>query len=209
MSEAHSLHFTLTGPGGHAAIPTAKGDVIKATADLIGRLGLLVHDLTYEGTSCVCSAGTISAGTAANVVPTTASVTGTLRTFTDDQRREALLRLESVCEVIADIHGVRVGLELPEHTGPVINDGPVTNLVEEVSQDLLGREHVLRAPPLSPSDDVSEFLRRLPGCYFFVGGANADGTSGMHHSPTFSVEDASLRVGAGVVLRSAIALAAS
>jgi len=62
-------------------------------------------------------------------------------------------------------------------------------------------------PPSSPSDDVSEFLSHLPGCYFFVGGANPDGTSGIHHSPTFSVEDASLRVGADVVLRSAIALA--
>jgi amidohydrolase len=209
MSEAYLLRFTLSGPGGHAAMPTAKGDVIKATADLIGRLGLLVQDLVYEGTSCVCSAGTISAGTAANVVPTTASVTGTLRTFTEDQRREALDRLETVCEVIAEIHGVRVELDLPDHTAAVVNDGAVTDLVEAVSHDLLGRDHVLRAPPLSPSDDVSEFLSRLPGCYFFVGGASADGTSGMHHSPTFSVDDQSLRIGAGVVMRSAIALAAS
>ena len=63
-------------------------------------------------------------------------------------------------------------------------------------------------PPVSPSDDVSEFLRHLPGCYFFVGGGAADGTSGMHHSPTFVVEDESLRVGAGVLARSALALAA-
>jgi metal-dependent amidase/aminoacylase/carboxypeptidase family protein len=72
----------------------------------------------------------------------------------------------------------------------------------------LGNDHVLRMPPSSPSDDVSEFLNHLPGCYFFVGGASPDGSSGMHHSPTFSVEDGSLRVGAGVVLGSAIALGA-
>jgi amidohydrolase len=89
----------------------------------------------------------------------------------------------------------------------VVNDGPVTALVEAVAQGLLGTDHVLRMPPSSPSDDVSEFLTHLPGCYFFVGGASPDGTSGIHHSPTFSVEDASLRVGADVVLRSAIALA--
>jgi amidohydrolase len=76
------------------------------------------------------------------------------------------------------------------------------------AQAVLGAEHVIRMPPSSPSDDVSEFLNHLPGCYFFVGGASADGTSGMHHSPTFSVEDAALRVGAGVVLRSSLALAA-
>jgi amidohydrolase len=180
MSEAHSLRITLTGPGGHGAIPSATGDVIKATADLVTRLGTVAQGLTYEGANCVCSAGMLAAGTAVNVVPTTA---------------------------VGDAHGVHVDLELPEHTPQVVNDGPVTSLVEAVAQGLLGPDHVLRMPPSSPSDDVSEFLKHLPGCYFFVGGANPDGTSGIHHSPTFSVEDASLRVGADVVLRSAIALA--
>jgi len=209
MSEAHALRITLVGPGGHGAIPTAKGDVIKATADLVSRLGSVAAGMTYEGANCVCSAGMLSAGTAVNVVPTTATVSGTLRTFTDEQRAEAFLRLRAVCDVIADSHGVHVELAFPEHTPQVVNDGAVTDLVEAASRDWLGREHVIRMPPSSPSDDVSEFLNHLPGCYFFVGGANAEGTSGMHHSPTFSVEDASLRVGAGVVLRSAIAMAAA
>jgi amidohydrolase len=208
MSEAHSLHITLVGPGGHGAIPSAQGDVIKAVADLVPRLATVADGLTYDGASCVCSAGMLSAGTAVNVVPTTATVSGTLRTFTEPQRVEALARLRAVCDAVGETHGVRVDLELPEHTPAVVNDEMVTNLVEGAAQELLGAEHVVRMPPSSPSDDVSEFLRHLPGCYFFVGGASADGKSGMHHSPTFSVEDASLRVGAGVVLRSAVALAA-
>jgi metal-dependent amidase/aminoacylase/carboxypeptidase family protein len=54
---------------------------------------------------------------------------------------------------------------------------------------------------------VSEFLSHLPGCYFFVGGASREGTNGMHHSPTFSVDDESLRTGASMLLQSAVALA--
>src|SRR3984957_7793537 len=207
MSEAHSLRITLSGPGGHGAIPAATGDVIKATADLVTRLATVAQGLTYEGANCVCSAGMLSAGTAVNVVPTTAVVSGTLRTFTEEHLREAVDRLRAVCAGVGDAHGVHVELELPEHTPQVVNDGPVTDLVEVVAQGLLGKDHVHRMPPSSPSDDVSEFLAHLPGCYFFVGGASPDGSSGIHHSPTFSVEDAALRVGAGVVLRSAIALA--
>jgi metal-dependent amidase/aminoacylase/carboxypeptidase family protein len=150
----------------------------------------------------------LSAGTAVNVVPTAATVSGTLRTFTEAQREEAIARLQAVCADVGEEHGVQVGLDLPEHTPAVVNDGPVTDTVEAVAQSWLGKHHVLRMPPSSPSDDVSEFLNHLPGCYFFVGGAALDGSSGMHHSPTFSVEDESLRVGAGVVLGSAIALAA-
>ena len=58
-------------------------------------------------------------------------------------------------------------------------------------------------PPSARATTSSEFLRHLPGCYFFVGGAAADGSSGMHHSPPFFVEDGSLRVGASVMVRSA------
>ena len=176
------MRITLVGPGGHGAIPTANGDVIKATADLVSLLGGVATGLIYEGASCVCSAGMLSAGTAVNVVPTTATVSGTLRTFTDDQREEAFLRLRVRCATpIADSHGVEVELEVPEHTPQVINDGRVTDLVESASQDLLGRGHVIRTVPHSPSDDVSEFLSHIPGCYFFVGGANAGGNK--WHAP--------------------------
>jgi amidohydrolase len=207
MSEAHSLRITLEGPGGHGAMPTGKGDVIRATADLVARLGEVAEGLTYEGANCVCSAGMLSAGTAVNVVPTRAVVSGTLRTFTDAQREEAFGRLRALCAAIGDSHEVSVDLEVPERTPAVRNDPAATDLVEAQAQAVLGAERVLRMPPSSPSDDVSEFLNHLPGCYFFVGGAAKDGSSGMHHSPTFSVEDESLRVGAGVVLRSAVALA--
>jgi amidohydrolase len=208
MSEAHSLRMTLRGPGGHGAVPTATGDVIRATAALVSRLGSVVEGLSYEGTDCVCSAGTLHAGTAVNVVPTSAVVTGTLRTFTDVQRVDAVGRLETLCAEIATELGVSVDLELPEHTPAVVNDVAMVDLVEEEAKAVLGDASVFRMPPASPSDDVSEFLNHLPGCYFFVGGAAADGSSGMHHSPSFFVEDESLRVGASVLVRGALALAA-
>jgi amidohydrolase len=208
MSEAASLRITLTGPGGHGATPLAQGDVIRATAELVSRLGHVATGLRYEGADCVCSAGTIHAGTAVNVVPTSARVTGTLRTFTESQHEEALVRLRDLCDGVGDDQGVHVELEVPEHTRAVVNDAEATDLVEVAAGAVVGPDQVFRMPPVSPSDDVSEFLRHLPGCYFFVGGGAADGSSGMHHSPTFLVEDESLRVGAGVLVRSALALAA-
>jgi amidohydrolase len=208
MSEAHSLRITLSGPGGHGAMPSAQGDVIRATAELVSRLGEVASGLRYEETDCVCTAGTIHAGTAVNVVPTSARVTGTLRTFTEAQHEQALVRLQGLCDEIGDDQGVHVELELPEHTRAVVNDADATALIEAEASVVVGPDQVFRMPPVSPSDDVSEFLRHLPGCYFFVGGGAADGSSGMHHSPTFLVEDESLRIGASVLVRSALALAA-
>ncbi len=171
MSEAHSLRITLTGPGGHGAMPTGQGDVIVATAELVDRLGEVADGLTFEGANCVCSAGTLSAGTAVNVVPTTARITGTLRTFTAAQREEAVTRLRALCTSVGDALGVRITLEMPERTPAVVNDATVTDLVEAEAGTVLGGDKVFRMPPTSTSDDVSEFLNHLPGSYFFVGGA--------------------------------------
>jgi amidohydrolase len=208
MAEAHSLRITVEGPGGHGAMPTGKGDVILAVTDLVGRLSSVVEGLSYESANCVCTAGMLRAGTAVNVVPTSSMVAGTLRTFTADHKEEAFARLRAVCAAVGDLHEVKVDLAVPEQTPAVINDAATTAIVEAQAKAVLGADQVLRMPPLSPSDDVSEFLNRIPGCYFFVGGAAPDGSSGMHHSPTFAVEDESLRVGASVMLQSALALAA-
>src|SRR5580658_4087063 len=50
MAEANSLHITLSGPGGHGAMPSDQGDVIRATAELVSRLGEVAAGLSYEGT---------------------------------------------------------------------------------------------------------------------------------------------------------------
>ena len=208
MSEAHSLRISLHGPGGHGAMPSEKGDVVRATAELVTRLGQVVEGLRYEEADCVCSAGTLRAGTAVNVVPTASVVTGTLRTFTDNQRERSTRPPPGVVR-----RGERrraawtSSSSVPEHTPAVVNDPTVTDLVEREASTVLGADKVVRIPPASPSDDVSEFLHHLPGCYFFVGGAAADGSSGGHHSPSFFVEDGALRVGANVMARSALALA--
>jgi amidohydrolase len=208
MSEAHSLRISLTGPGGHGATPSERGDVIRAAAYLVTRLSSVADGLAYEGSNCVCSAGTLDAGTAANVVPTSATVTGTLRTFTPGQRAEAIDRLRELCASVAEDRGVAIELALPEHTPAVVNDPAVTDLVEAQAQAVLGTPNVFRIPPTPPSDDVGVFLEHLPGCYFFVGGGAPGRSSGMHHSPSFWVEDECLRSGTSVLVRSALALAA-
>lgn len=93
-------------------------------------------------------------------------------------------------------------------TPAVVNDPSVTASVRQSAARVIGASAVLDFPPVTPSDDVSEFLNRVPGCYLFVGGALADGSSGMHHSPDFAIDDGACRVQAGVLAASAVDLAA-
>jgi len=207
MSEAYSFLLTLEGAGGHGAMPSATGDVVRAAAATVGRLGNVVAGLSYEGTDCVCSAGVLRAGEALNVIPVRATIEGTLRTFTEGQRLDAIARLHELCERVAEEFGVSAHFELPSHTPAVVNGDAATAIVERAARSKLAEDRVLALGPVAPSDDVAEFLNLLGGCYFFVGGARADGSSGIHHSPTFAIDEEALAVSHAVTVSAAIAMA--
>lgn len=207
MSRGTSISVHLTGRGSHGAMSSVEGNVVLALSALAPRLGEVVEGLAFEGTNCACSATVLSAGTKNNVVSRHAFLLGTLRTFSDEQDAEAIERLTALAEEVAAAYGVTCVVETGESTPAVVNDPAVAGRVLATASALLGADRVLASPPVTPSDDVSEFLNRVPGCYLFVGGAKDDGTSGMHHSPDFSVDDGALRVGTEVLAASAVDLA--
>jgi amidohydrolase len=207
MSEAASLSIHIKGTGGHGAMASTEGNVILAVSYLAPRLGEVVDGLTFEGTNCACSAGVISAGTAMNVVPRHAVLKGSLRTFTADQQVEALKRLRSLMRGVESAFTVTCTLDLYDVAPAVVNDESIFDQVVKSATKVVGAAGVVTIPPFTPSDDVSEFMNRVPGCYMFIGGANDDGSSGMHHSPDFQVQDGSCRILAGVLAQSAVDLA--
>jgi len=207
MSEATSLSIHLKGRGGHGAMASVEGNVILAVSHLAPRLGEVVDGLSFEGTNCACSAGVIIAGTAMNVVPRHAVLRGTLRTFTAEQHVEALERLRSLMDEVEAMFVVACSLELTGLAPAVVNNVDVYQQVMRSATKVVGAGGVVTIPPFTPSDDVSEFMNRVPGCYMFIGGANDDGSSGMHHSPDFQVQDGACRILAGVLAQSAVDLA--
>ena len=209
MSQAQMISVRLDGKGGHGAMATTEGNVILALSYLTPRLASVVEGLLYEGTQCACSAGVIEAGTANNVVPRHATLKGTLRTFTPEQTEKAIIRLRALCGDVARAFDVKCDLQFTDATPAVTNDADVVTSVLRSAAGVVGEAGVLTFPPVTPSDDMSEFLSRVPGCYVFVGGALADGTSGMHHSPDFAIADEACRTVAGVLAMSAVDLAAS
>ena len=209
MSEATAISIHVDGKGGHGAMASVEGNVILAVSHIAPRLSDVIAGLTFEGTNCACSAGVIQAGTANNVVPRHALVHGTLRTFTPEHRTITLQRLRGLLDDVEGIFQVTCSLTLNENTPAVSNDPDVTRRMQASAGAVVGSSNVMLIAPASPSDDVSEFLRRIPGCYLFVGGAYADGSSGMHHSPDFSVDDAACRTMASVLAVGAVDLAQS
>ncbi len=204
MSDAHALRVDVHGVGGHGAAYGEGANPLTGAAQLALRLAGVVDGLALEGTDCACTAGMLRAGTAANVIPSHATLSGTLRTFTPDHTVLALARLDALLAELGDETGCTFHLSFTGRTPAVRNDAGVTGLVRAAATETVGTANVMDLPPVSPSDDVAEFLDRVPGSYFFVGAGRADGTSGMHHNPGFAIDEGCMPVAATVLAASAV-----
>jgi amidohydrolase len=207
MSRAQLFTARLTGGGGHGAQALAEGNVVLAVSSLAARLPGVVEGMEYEWSQCACSAGAIHAGTAPNVIPREALLQGTLRTFTDEQYDVAMSRLRAVAAQVADEYSVRVDLDLPSPVPEVVNDKESVDVFRRAAAEALGADSVIDIPPVPQSDDVSEFLRRIPGVYFFVGARPGTGEAPQHHAPDFAIDEESIRFGIKALVAGAIALA--
>ena len=207
-SRAQAFKVLLSGAGAHAAMAGADGNVVLAVSSLSSRLAGVVDGLEYEYVDCACSAGMISAGTAPNVVPRQASLQGTFRTFNDEQYGIASTRLRELCVAIEGEFTVKAELVLAPLVPEVINDVSAVAVFREAAAMAIGADQVFEAPPVQPSDDVSEFLNRIPGVYYLVGARPGTGVPPMHHAPDFAIDEAALRVGTRTMVAGAIALAA-
>lgn len=208
MAGVLAIRASVTGPGGHGANEPRRGNAVLAAAHLASSMEEATSGMGLEGTNCVCSPGAVRGGTASNIVPRTAEVLGTLRTFGADQESQAVSRLNALVDRLTAEFDVDVQIELVAGTGPVRNDPSVTASMVNCARELFGDERVFDMPaPAAASDDIAEFLALVPGCYCVIGAALPDGRSGPHHSPTFAIDESALSSAATTLAATAATIA--
>jgi amidohydrolase len=205
-SDAFDVSFS--GPGGHGGMMGRRGNVLAAQAFFVERLHTVVEGLEQDGVQCHSTVGNISSDGAWNIVPRGVLVQGSLRTFNDSLREQALDRLRDLLRETQSEFDVSSNLDLVHGTVPLMNEPNVTRTVLEVGHELIGDRASVLGRPLTVSDDFAEFLTRIPGCYFMLGARPDGDTPPAHHSPGFRIDEAALPVGVKVMAGAASRLAA-
>ena len=203
-----AFDITFKGPGGHGGMMGRRGNVLAAQAFFVDRLHTIVEGLEHDGVQCHTTVGNIASDGAWNVVPRGVLVQGSLRTFNDSLRTEALDRLHDLLHETESEFEVKSKVDLVHGTVPLMNEPNVTRTVMDVGHELIGDDASLLGRPLTVSDDIAEFLTRIPGCYFMLGARPEGETAPAHHSPTFRIDEAALPVGVKVLAGAASRLAA-
>ena len=205
-SDAFDVRFA--GPGGHGGMMGRRGNVLAAQAFFVERLHTVVEGLEHDGVQCHTTVGNINSDGAWNIVPRGVLVQGSLRTFDDALREQALDRLRSLLQETQGEFEVESSLDLVHGTVPLMNEPNVTRTVMDVGHELIGEKASLLGRPLTVSDDFAEFLTRIPGCYFMLGARPEGDVAPAHHSPGFRIDESALPVGVKVLAGAAARLAA-
>ncbi|MCU0617126.1 MAG: M20 family metallopeptidase [Gemmatimonadaceae bacterium] len=196
MAAPDTFQCTITGRGGHAALPHDTIDPIAIGAQVVSALQQIVSRQVDPLEPAVLSVTQFIAGTAFNVIPNSAYLSGTVRTFDATLRRQIPERMDRLIRGICDGFGATCEFTYELGYRPVVNDAALTARLADLVSRTFG-EHVLT--PLRPvmgGEDFSAYQQRAPGVFAFVGAGNvARGITAAHHHPRFDIDEASLDVG--------------
>jgi len=198
MASVDDFTITIFGKGGHAARPHFSVDPIVAGAALVQSLQTIVSR-NIDPIECgVLTVTQFHAGTAFNIIPETAMITGTLRSFTAEVKQLMRSRLVEMMDNTAVAYGARAELIFRDGYPPTVNNAEKAEFAMKVAASVVGDDKVsLSAPPRMGAEDFSYMLEKCPGAYVFVGNGPS---AGLHHQE-FNFNDEIAPIGASYLAR--------
>ncbi|MEQ9461185.1 MAG: amidohydrolase [Phycisphaeraceae bacterium] len=197
MAATLSFRITITGQGGHAASPHKARDPIPAAAATVTALQTIVSRSTQPTRPAVVTVATLHAGEGAvNVIPHTATLSGTARTFDLAERERIGQRIAEIARHTAAAHGCTAELQTLDGYPPTINDPAATDTMLRVARLALGDANVaLMDDPVMGAEDFSFYAQQVPACFAFVGVKPPEKSDYPSlHTPEYDYADGTLTV---------------
>ncbi len=194
MSASDTVIITIHGRGGHAARPHLAVDPVLIAGSLIMALQSVVSRNIDPTETAIVTIGTVNAGIASNVIPESARLGLSVRSFSAEVRRLLRQRITDLVRHQVAGYGGTVDIDYQEGYPVVVNSVAETAFARAVAEELVGTEHTV-APfgPVTGSEDFAYYLERKPGCFLRLGnGENAP----MLHNARYDFNDGNLTVGA-------------
>lgn len=198
MAGASFFDITVKGSGSHAAMPHQSKDPIVIGTSLVQQLQSIVSRNTPPTKPAVLSVTTFNAGSAYNVVPDTATISGTIRYFHDDVSEMANQRIRDLCAGMAQSYGVEISVDLRNVFDVLMNEPDLATAYVAAAADIVGDAMSSESTEqMTGSEDFADMLKIVPGAYCRVGHAG----SIPLHNPAFVLDDKILPIGASIYAR--------
>ncbi|MCY3934989.1 MAG: amidohydrolase [Chloroflexi bacterium] len=187
----------ILGEGCHGAHPDTGVDPIYLLAHVIHAIQAIRSRRLAPTAASVVSIGSVQAGNAANVIPDSVVLSGTIRSY-DEAVRAQLHEELARAFAVTRAYGGDYELDII-HGNPVgINDAQVASTLRRVARDVVGEGGIQTAGPTMGAEDFSLMTRDIPGAMFRLG-AKLDEVHRPHHSPIFDINEDSFPLGAAIL----------
>jgi len=200
MASCDELYLTVTGKGGHGAMPHRGADPILISAHLITALQQIVSRTVNPIVPAVLTLGSIrSLGGATNIIPDQVLLEGTFRTLDDQERAAAREKIQKLAFSLVEGMGGSLDFRWESGYPSLLNDPALTECARTAAEVFLGAAQVVDLPVRLTAEDFSNYSRLVPACFYRLGTAHSDGRfSHPVHTPWFDVDPKSLEIGAGL-----------
>ena len=193
MAASDRVEIEIRGKGAHAAMPHRGVDPVLAASHVVTALQSLVSRATDPLDAAVVSITKVEAGSTFNVIPESASLAGTCRTFRAETRDRMEAEIERVATRVAEAFGATADVTFTRGYPPTVNHVSQTETFQRVAATVVGENAVdTEANPCMGGEDFAFMLEEVPGSYLWLG---AGGDFDLHH-PKYDFNDEVLPIGA-------------
>ncbi|MGB1241134.1 MAG: M20 metallopeptidase family protein [Chitinophagales bacterium] len=201
MASADEIDVTIYGKMGHGAMPHNAIDPILISSHIITGLQQIISRNCDPIIPSVLTFGSIqSSGGTYNIIPNVVTLKGTFRTMDEKWRFDAHKRMTKMAKMIAEGMGGKCDFHITVGYPFLINDVPFTQRCRQAAIEYLGKENVIDLPKRMTAEDFAYYTHETKGCFYRLGVGNvAKGITSGVHTPTFNIDESSLKVGAGLM----------
>ena len=197
MAAADTFEITVTGKGGHGAQPKNCIDPIPAALQIATAIQTISSRNVSAFDNLIISVTQIHAGTVDNIIPQTAFVGGTVRTFDKEIQSLVVDRMAAICAGAEATFGVKVKFDFTYGYPPTVNDADKADFALSVARQISGDNVDGNRVPVMGAEDFAYMLEARPGAYLSVGGGEG---AGLHH-PEYDFNDELSPIGASYFVK--------
>ena len=185
-----SIFITLNGPGGHTSRPDETVDLIHVCCEYVTQMkNFLINSIDPRETLAIAF-GKIDGGHSHNAIPQKIILRGTLRSHDNEISEKARELIRNFSTSFGNLNNMKIDVQFPTYTPVTINNKDLVNLLLDFMRKA-GRESRVIIPekPSMGTDDFAFFSNKIPGLYFWIGGAGG----GEAHTGDFIIDEKILK----------------
>lgn len=205
MASTDEIHLTISGKGGHAALPHQYNYTTMAAAEFMVAANQLHESLKSKENTSVLAFGKILALGATNVIPAEVKIEGTLRTLDEGFREKMHELLKEKAFSISSSSQCKFDLDIKKGYPVLYNNEQVTQACINAAENYLGKDKVQALDLRMTAEDFAYYSQVLPACFYRLGTGNKQrGLTSPVHTSTFDIDENALKTGAGLMAYMAI-----